>query len=65
MYYLADDGGALCPACANGQNGSEASETAEPGSGWRIVGADANWEDPELYCDHCHNRIPSAYAEPE
>jgi hypothetical protein len=31
--------------------------------GWRVVGCDVNWEDPELFCDHTGNRIESAYAE--
>jgi hypothetical protein len=31
--------------------------------GWRVVGADVNWEDPSLFCDHTGERIPSAYAE--
>ena len=26
-------------------------------------GQDVNWEDAELYCDHCSKRIESAYAE--
>lgn len=32
---------------------------------WAIIGADVNWEDPELYCAHTNERIESAYAEPE
>lgn len=32
---------------------------------WAIYGADINWEDPDLYCEHSGERIPSAYAEPE
>jgi hypothetical protein len=32
-------------------------------SGWRIVGVDINWEDPDLFCSHTNNRIESAYAE--
>ncbi len=31
--------------------------------GWRIVGADINYEDGELYCAHTCGRIESAYAE--
>jgi len=31
--------------------------------GWRIVGMDINWEDPELFCAHTGDRIESAYAE--
>lgn len=67
FYYVADDG-AICPDCANGKNGSRA---ADPGldpecpddDQWRIVTHDINYEDPELYCEHCNARIPSAYAE--
>jgi hypothetical protein len=27
------------------------------------VALEANWEDPDLFCDHCGDRIESAYAE--
>jgi len=30
---------------------------------WRVIGCDINWEDADLYCDHSHERIESAYAE--
>ena len=30
-----------------------------------IVQCEANWEDPELYCEACEERIESAYAESE
>jgi hypothetical protein len=29
------------------------------------VALEVNWENPELFCDHCGNRIESAYAEPQ
>ena len=31
--------------------------------GWRVVGCDANWEDPEMFCADTGKRIESAYAE--
>ena len=31
--------------------------------GWRVIGVQVNWEDPELFCAHYGNRIESAYAE--
>jgi hypothetical protein len=31
--------------------------------GWRVIGMQVNWEDPDLYCDHTGKRIESAYAE--
>jgi hypothetical protein len=30
---------------------------------WVAAGADVNWENPDLYCAHCGERIKSAYAE--
>ena len=32
---------------------------------WTIVAVTINWGDPDLYCDETHERIPSAYGEPE
>ena len=61
VYHICDDGGTLCPDCAN-DPANPVHEDA-PDDGWRIVGSDVNWEDAELYCDHCDARIPSAYAE--
>lgn len=63
MFYLTADGGVLCPDCANGEHGSEASTSPEADAQWQIVAYDANWEDPHLFCDHCSERIESAYAE--
>lgn len=72
LFYLVADNGVLCPACANGENGSEAFTAEDVNSGraaedeqWRIVACDANWEDESLYCDHCNKRIESAYGESE
>jgi hypothetical protein len=30
------------------------------GMSWHL---EVNWEDPDLFCDHCGARIESAYAE--
>ena len=64
MIYLVDDGETLCPACANGENGSEASEDALPRSGWRLVAADVHWEGAPVVCAHCGAAIESAYGDP-
>lgn len=34
-------------------------------TGWRVIGADINWEDTSLYCADSGERIPSAYGEDE
>lgn len=66
VFHLCADGDILCPTCANTEptleahGGLAATETDAP---WRIVASDVNWEDPELYCDHCSKRVENAYAE--
>ena len=61
MYYLTADSGVLCPGCVESAIADgTACDPKDPG---HIVGHDANWEDPHLYCDGCGERIESAYAE--
>ena len=64
IYLVTTDGGTLCPDCVK----SEIYQIVyscyhKLHDGWRPDGADINYEDPHLYCDHCSNRIESAYAE--
>lgn len=63
VYYNADDA-EMCPACANGENGSEASETSDDKQ-WRLVACDVYWEGPPLQCSHCNEDIESAYGDPD
>lgn len=51
LFYLDGENFVICPACAN-MDGPATLETYA-----------VNWEDPNLYCDTCTNRIESAYAE--
>lgn len=63
IYYVMNDGEALCPPCANDpKNPIHFDGDAD---GWRIDGQDVNWEDAQLYCSHCNKRIQSAYVEDE
>jgi hypothetical protein len=68
MFYVFADGGCICPNCAN-RNITEIDEAMRTGrgrnshGGWAIEGADVNYEDAELTCDHCHKTIEAAYAE--
>jgi len=60
MFYLAKDNGVLCPKCANEFTPErDNDEQLEP------VAYDVNYEDPQLFCEHCNTRIESAYAEDE
>lgn len=64
VFFLCSDGGVLCPTCARKEAKQIIGAILDgDSSGWRVVAHDANWEDPELMCDHCNERIESAYAE--
>lgn len=65
-YFITDDGDCLSydSAKENAEQIIDAIQNKDR-SGWRVVGRDVNWEDPELYCADSGKRIPSAYAEPE
>ena len=69
IFYVTDDGACLCPACANGENGSLASENAneEDGAhcGWQLEGYIVHYEGPAETCAHCDRLIESAYGDPE
>jgi hypothetical protein len=64
LYGVMSDGGALCPCCIKSEFRNIAESTIKDyRDGWAFLGADINYEDPSLYCDHCNKRIESAYAE--
>lgn len=65
IVYLTDDGALLCAGCANGENGSQASEDADPGSGWRMVAGDILWEGPDETCAHCGSGMETEYGDPD
>ncbi len=63
LYLVTSDGAALCCDCGR-KEWKQIAYAIMHGlnDGWRVVAPDVNWEDPELYCDHCSQRIESAYA---
>ena len=63
LFAVTTDGDPLCKSCC--KNERESIGTTTGSDGWCIAGLDVNWEDPELRCDHCGERIESAYAEPD
>jgi hypothetical protein len=54
VFYVTEHGNVLCSECA--------ATTTEDNP---VTDCDANWEDPDLYCEKCSNRIESAYADKE
>lgn len=63
IAYITGDGGRLCVACANGENGSRAADPdvrdvalADADPQWRIIGAQT--ADPGDRCDHCGRAFP-------
>jgi hypothetical protein len=66
ILYITGDGGILCPACANGENGSEAANPdCADDPQWNVTAYDVYWEGPSESCAHCNADIKSAYGDPE
>jgi hypothetical protein len=61
LHAITSDGGCLCRHCCASERLSIATTTGH--DGWSVTDLAVNWEDPELFCDHCSERIESAYAE--
>lgn len=49
LVYLEDDNSIVCPACANAGKATD------------IISVYPNFEDTEMYCDYCGERIEAAY----
>lgn len=62
VFYVTKDSAVLCAQCVQ-DNLEQCTDPDDPS--WFIVAHDANWEDPHLHCEHCGERIESAYAEEE
>lgn len=71
ILYQCADGGELCAACVNGENGSEVGSddavyddgTSDPQ--WTVVSAGPYYEGPVIQCDHCNADIESSYGDPD
>lgn len=61
IYYVCADDGILCSKCANENIELTASDDSD--KQWRIVDGDINYEDDQLWCDHCNSQIESAYGD--
>lgn len=64
LFFVTSDGGCLHVKCAEENKDSIVdSIEGDHHDGWLVEAQDINWEDPDLFCDHCGERIESAYAE--
>ena len=61
LFAITHDGAALCKHCCKSERSSIGTTTGR--DGWGVVVLWINWEEDDLHCDHCGNRIESAYAE--
>lgn len=66
LFFVTSDGAVLSFSSARyNRRHVLQSIASNANDGWRVVGVEANWEDPDLRCDATGERIPSAYAEDE
>ncbi len=63
MFYLDEEGETLCPNCAAIQHSLEECEEHGQCGEAHLIGADANYEDEDIYCVNCSGQIPASYAD--
>lgn len=60
ISYIVKDGGVLCHQCAN----ANLLRTLDPDDAqFHVVDEFINYEDPDLFCDHCGREIEPCYRE--
>ena len=64
VFMITKDCGCLCYKCAK-ENAKLIIESTrnESASDWQYIASDVNWEDCDLICDNCWDKIESAYGE--
>lgn len=63
IYFITQDCAALCPSCVNKERELIDVAFADEDQQWNVVSSSVNYEDTDLYCDHCNMKIEAAYAE--
>lgn len=64
LHAVMGDGEALCKDCAQKEYRRIVRDTMEGyDKSFQVIRVDINYEDPDMYCCHCNERIESAYAE--
>ena len=66
LFLVLQDDAALCHDCTADNFRHIAQDVFDNvNTGWRPYRPEVNYEDADLYCDHCGERIESAYGETE
>ena len=66
LFFITSDCAPLCFKCAHKEfRNIIDSIRNRANDGWRIITRAINYEDTELYCDHCSEPIKLAYGEKE
>ena len=62
-YHVMKDGGVLCQKCLEQEALLVMDAVKDKGTNeqWEYADTSVNYEKEDLYCDHCEERIPSAY----
>lgn len=64
LCYVTADNGTLCPrCCTDNKELIESAINSHDDDQWEIVTFEVNYEDPDLYCDNCYQKIECAYCE--
>lgn len=61
MFAITSDGAALCHKCCKSER--ELIGTTTGNDGWCVVALRVNYEDDDLYCDHCSLKVEAAYVD--
>ena len=64
MYAITEDNACLCHDCTVKEGKVIGDEDGWIDPQWHVVDTGINWEDTELYCEHCYNKIECAYEQP-
>ena len=63
IYFILQDGEAICPACVSRNRKLINEAFADHDPQWNVVSSCVNYEDDSLYCCHCNEKIESAYGD--
>lgn len=60
-HWITKNGGVLCFECVT-ENLEQCSDFEAQNPNWFLIGCQINWEDNQLYCDHCNRKINEEYS---